>query len=211
MNKPAVRILIFLVLIVNSVTAQVGVKVSQLAPYGDIGEYFNKAPAYEVFAVLKEDNFRERFGILYSHLTPRIDTMPVYAVQVDPGTGRQTVIPGFLNNRMLTFAVVTADFGYRIINIKHKFFLYGAAGIVAGKSHTEYTEVLQTVSETTANSDVIIAGFKLCGDIEYKLSGHVELFAEYTYNGLVDRPWTTHYTNTLASIGIYVSLKPFDD
>src|SRR4051812_18321504 len=202
MNVPPLRILMLLMLIANSVAAQVGVKVSQLTPYGDIGEYFNKAPAYEIFAILKNDNLRERFGILYSHLTPRIDTMPVYAVQVDPGNNTQKVIPGFLNNRTLTFAVITADFGYRIINIKDKFFLYGAAGLVAGKSHTEYTEVFSTVTETTANSDILIAGFKLCGDIEYKLSSHVELLAEYTYNGVQSTTRTTHYTNTMISLGI---------
>ena len=164
--------------------AQIGVKLSQLSPYGDIGEYFNKAPSIEVYGVAKEDKWKERFGILYSHLTPRTDTVHIYAVQTDPAGNTQLVLPGYLVNHTLTYTYVTGDLSYRFVKLKG-FSLYGGAGIVAGKSHTEYDKAIETVITEHDNIDVLIAGFKLCTNIEYQLSPHLHVYADYTYNGIV--------------------------
>jgi len=201
-------LLLFICFAVLHSSAQIGFKVSELSPYGDIGQYFNKGAAIDVYAVLKEGPWKERFGIFYSHLKPRIDTFPVYAVQ-SIGS-QQTVIPGFLANHTLTFAYITGDLSHRIVQFKG-FSLYGGAGIIAGKSHTEYDEVYTSVSSDHSNIDVLIAGFKLCGSLDYKISDHLHVYGEYTYNGIVATDWSTHYTNTLFSIGLDYSIKPFDD
>ncbi len=87
-------LLLFLLLAGADCRAQIGVQISQLSPYGDIGEYFNRAPAIIVYGVAKEDKWKERFGILYSHLTPRTDTVPIYGFHTDPMGGTQVLESG---------------------------------------------------------------------------------------------------------------------
>jgi hypothetical protein len=190
--------------------AQIGARISQLTPYGDIGEYFKKGTALEIYYVATENRLRERFGILYSHLAPRLDTFPIYGVKYDAGSNTTTILPGILVNRMLDFYCINADFDYKVIQVK-SFSLYLGAGIIGGKTHTEYVRTINTVIDEIADVDILVAGFKACVTIDYKASPHLDLYAETSYNGMRSKDWSTSFTNTLLSIGVNYSFKKFDD
>lgn len=193
-----------------SVWGQVGIKYSQLIPYGDIGEYFNKSTAIEPYIVLKEGRLSARISAIFSKCTSRIDTMPRYIVENGGSNSNGLVVPGYLVNKSLTFQLISGDFSYCFLRIKKKLLLYGGVGIVMGIVNTVYQEGYQSVVNTTSNTDKKSGGFKACGDATYKISSHVEISAEYTYNGLIGGT-NTKFTNTLFSVGLSYNFRPFDD
>ena len=165
----------FLVAYVHS-QAQIGFQVSSFIPKGDIGQYFNKGTSIDAYFVIQSDDgkWQYRVGCLYTALSSRIDTVPIYGVR--EGGGMPTmVLPGFLVNRNFSIKCISGEISRRIFDI-HGLGLYGGAGFIGGISHVDYVKEIKTVITETSSIDTKIAGVKLNALLQYRINDHFDVF-----------------------------------
>ena len=129
----------------------------------------------------------EKGGIFYTKLSPRLDTVPVYAIQTGGNTGT-AILPGYLVNHDLGMLYLYIDIGYRIVKFK-KFSLYAGAGLEGGYSKVQYDRGYESALVEQANNELKIAGYRLTANLEYKISSHFEILFEAVENRMRDHEW----------------------
>jgi hypothetical protein len=204
------KILAVLFLFAESASAQIGFKTSLVSPDGDIGQFYNKGVSGDLYFVAKDDNgpWRERAGIFYTKLSARLDTFPIYAVQTGPTVpGGTLVLPGYQVDHEFNMLYIYMDIGYRVLRVK-KFSLYVGAGLEGGKSNVQYDRGYETVLQETGNTDLLIAGYKLTSNLEYRVNSHFEVLAEAVANRMTTTDWSTKYEHNTFGIGIDYYIKP---
>ena len=193
-------------------SAQIGFKTSLVNPDGDIGQFYNKGVSAELFLVLKDDDgpWRERAGIFYTKLSSRLDTVPVYAVgnnvTAAGGYTSTSVFPGYLVDHKFSMLYAYLDLGYRVVRVK-KLSLYVGIGLTGGKSNVQYDRGYETLLQETANNDVLIAGYRLTSNLEYRINSHFEVLAEAVANRMTTTDWATKYEHNTFGIGADYYIK----
>ncbi len=195
-------LLICVSLYAGAASAQVGFETSLMSPNGDIGQFYKKNISADLYFMngYMDGRLRIRIGVFYTKLSPRLDTVPIYGVQIG-GTPYVQVVPGILVDGKLTMVYLYGDMSYRLLKIK-KFALFAGLGIEGGKVHEIYYKSLETVINETANSDVLVAGFKANASIEYKISPRVDVYTQASYMNLVATDHSTNFKHTNMGVGI---------
>ncbi len=202
-----IRLLIIFIFLSIAAThqgyAQLGFKLTEIVPNGDIGQFFNKGIAPDIYYIdyFRAGKFRTRVGFLYSKLSSRKDTVPQYMVQVGGFNPNPVYIPGYLVNRDFSMMYLHGDVSYRFLHI-NKFSVFGGLGIVMGKSHVVYYRGFETVIEEEGNVDTIIEGLCFVADVEYQLSKHFDILAEGALNKISSSDLTTSYGHSAFSLGV---------
>ena len=185
-------------------SAQIGVETSLVSPNGDIGQFYKKNISADIYAMSgdADDRLRVRMGLFYTKLSPRLDTVPIYGVQIG-GTPQTLVVPGILVDGKLSMEYMYGDISYRVIKIK-KFALFAGIGIEGGKVHESYYRVLETVLTDITNSDVLVAGYKANSSIEYKINPRFDVYFQANYIHLIATDHSTNFTHTTMGVGTNV-------
>ena len=196
-------IFILCCLSLNKANCQVGFKLSEVIPNGDIGQFFNKgiAPDLYFFDYWHEGKIRIRMGFLYTQLTSRKDTAPIYAALINGGAP-PIYVPGYLVNHNLKMYYMHGDISYRLLHL-HDISLFAGIGIVGGIAHDDYEKGYETIITETGKDDNKIAGFDFIANIEYKISEHFDILAEAALMkiGSTSISDNTSYLHSTISIG----------
>lgn len=187
----------------SNCSGQFGIKAGMISPYGDIGQYFKKAPIVEIFGINehRDGQFRVRMGLFYTKFTSRLDTFPIYAIADDPNRPNVKVVPGYLVNNKFRMYGINADFSVRLFEAGN-FSAYAGAGLQLAIAHVESVKSIETVIDETDKSDNKAGGFRICASAQYKLSDQVSLFGDWFYNFTKDVSQTTRYTHAVISLGV---------
>lgn len=200
-----------LLLITNVTTAQVGVKISQMRPKGDIGEYFKKNVAYDIYYYIRtlNDHLRSRVGIMYTQSTSRLDTFHVYAIK---GSGSSALIlPGYEVYHKLRITGLYIDEDLRIIR-RYGFTIFAGLGLMVGKAHMEYDQGYEGMGmASNAKVDNTLFGLRFNASLNYKINNHFEVFAAATHNALTVTDWSASYANTCYGLGLNYTIKDKTD
>lgn len=196
-----------LLLIAHTTIAQVGVKISQMRPKGDIGEYFKKNISYDIYYYIGtlNDHLRSRVGVMYAQSTSRLDTFNVYAVK---GSGSSALIlPGYEVYHKLGIMGLYIDEDLRIIR-RRGVTIFAGLGLMVGKAHMEYDQGYESIiTVSNAKVDNTIFGLRFNASVNYKISNHFEVFAAATHNALTVTDWSASYANTCYGLGLNYTIK----
>lgn len=199
-------LLVCLFIYAGTASAQIGFETSLTSPNGDIGQFYKKNISADLYAIdgCLDGRVRIRMGLFYTKLSPRLDTVPIYGVQIG-GTPNVRVVPGILVDGKLSMEYFYGDISYRIIKIK-KLALFAGIGIEGGKVHESYYRVLETVINDNTNSDVLVAGYKANSSIEYNINPHFDVYFQANYIHLVATDHSTNFTHTTMGVGTNIYL-----
>ncbi|MCW3122553.1 MAG: hypothetical protein JWQ38_2045 [Flavipsychrobacter sp.] len=188
--------LLFLMLC-NRSDAQFGAQLSSFAPKGDIGQYFKKGASIDIYINVQSNDYKwlYRWGFFHTALSSRIDTVPVYGVMGN------TVLPGYLVNKNFTVNYLGIDLN-RLVVKTHGFSIYLGVGIIAGQSHVNYVEHIETVSNEVGDIDSWIAGLKFNAMLNYQVNKHFDVFFDVSKNFITATDYTTSYTSNKSGIGV---------
>src|ERR1700739_4687817 len=135
-KKYCIALIVIFLFLTGKSSAQIGFETSLVNPNGDIGQFYKKNISADLFLMRgggANEHFRIRMGIFYTNLSPRLDTVPQYAVLIG-GTPYTQIVPGYLVDHNFTMTYIYGDFSYKVVTYK-KISLYAGLGIEGGKVH----------------------------------------------------------------------------
>jgi hypothetical protein len=162
-------------LISQTSTAQLSVKVFNYRPTGDFGFVFKPTFSAEVgYMGLFEDGnrWRSQASVTFIVLKPRLETIPTSGLLSD-GTGKH-VLPGAMSYKKYNLAQAFVGVDYAFV-CKQNFFVFAGLDLTAGGTFVEYTDDVETLKTESYTGGGILAGFRFRLGAEYTLSDEISL------------------------------------
>lgn len=161
----------------HALFAQIGVRLVQFRPTGDLGMTMEKKTSAELLYIEEfEDKWRTRASIGFFKLQPRLPVFPTTGYLYDPGL---TVEPGtesFSKWNMFFFSA-GADFApVQLMDDKLKFYI--GLDITCGTISATYETHTPGIADTGFDGGYLMAGLRGRVGAEYAFSDHVGAFLE---------------------------------
>lgn len=178
--RRTLTILLLLLMAQVDVTAQLGVKVTQLRPTGEFGEVMERKVSAQLMYIDGFDEMmRTRFFVTYYKMEPRLETFPIVGYGYSDGIW--TVYPGeqtFTKYDLLIFGG-GLDLGVLQL-LDDKLTFYPGFEIFGGALNQAYTSNVPGISSEDFEGGFLIAGISVRAGADYALSDVVATFAEWT-------------------------------
>jgi len=166
------------------VYSQVGVKVYQFRPLGELGFAMNKKLSSEILFLPEFNNkVRLRFGFSRVALKPRLTTFPTYTIisgdgvgDIISGTGNIAILPGAKTYTKYNIFWISSGVDWRLID-SEKIQVYSGADVLAGGLTENYELITEALSEVSYSGADILGGIRLRLGVEY-LINKVGIFVE---------------------------------
>ncbi len=211
-HKHLTKFLLFFIAtgICNNTYGQLGIVASNVVPRGDMGRLFNKANTVGLYYGQNEayDAIKIRVGFLYTNLSVRKDTVPVY--QVNSSNSNPLIVPGYLAEYRFYMLYFYTDVSLRLWRYNN-FSLYAGIGLDAGTSHNEFNSGYEHVSNDTVSNNYNIAGLRINSSIEYRVNAQLDIFAESTFNSLSTTDKSNKLSHYTFGIGLGYHIKKRDE
>jgi len=156
---------------------QIGIKLFQFRPIGDLGAAMKKSYSGELMYIgdFENGNLRLRAGVSFIILKPRLDTFPVYTLKQD-GNGI-TAYPGYEVYHKYNMYLFHMGFDYKIITLGN-FSFYPGLDFIVGGVDMDYNLSYETLSGENFSGGEILGGIRLRLGADYSISEKTGLFME---------------------------------
>lgn len=175
--------LLFLALTgLSGATAQLGVRVLHLGPYGVLGEVVEKKFGLDLWYMDPfEENVRLRAGFGYHRMTPRMDPFPTPGYGYEDG--QWTVYPGTLTYTRFHILDVAAGIDHALFrSLDDRLTSYAGWGCVGGWMLQEYESRIPGVSDGSNSVSVGFVGLQARLGADMAIGDRVGVFLEATCN-----------------------------
>jgi len=188
----------------------IGTRISLLHPTADIGPYYKKAPCYELLLVAgdsPQERFRQRIGLMYTSLQPRLDSFPTFGYK---GGNDPVFFPGRTSFGNLTLVMVYIGLEVKTLQFGH-FTWYNGLNLAVGYVMSKYSREVETLLTEQGDINQIAGGFIFRTAFEYQMAKRISLSAELSKSSIVPSKWTPGYGHYNYGIGITYHLNPDDE
>jgi hypothetical protein len=197
------KLIVALLLILSSgySYSQLGLKILNFRPYGDLGAILKSGFTGEIMYLKNADDdpFRARFGFSFISLKPRLDTFPLVAET--NASGYASVIPGWEVINHQTIGFVFCGYDYVLLD-PEKFFIYPGADLLAGFTSVKVHTFYPGISDSEESTGGVLGGIRLRIGAQVMLNGEWGIFAEASHSMyIMSQDETTHAHNDFG-IGI---------
>jgi len=200
-SKLFLTIALFLLCYTAGAQLGLGTRITVLNPTGDIGLNFKKALCYEVFAIGADDpeeRFRQRMGLIYSSMQPRLDSFPSWGHR---GGNDPLFLPGNTSFQNLTLAMFYGGIEVKTLRFGN-FVWYNGVNLAMGYVQGKYTRNIETLLSEEGEVSEVVGGFIFRTSFDYRIADFLSLSAELSKSSIVATTWTTSYGHYNYGIGI---------
>jgi len=156
-------------------SAQIGFKLIQFRPVGELGMVMSKKITGELMYLQEfDEKTRMRFGLSFTSLKPRLDTFPVYAYKDD---GQLSVLPGYEVYHKYNMIILFGGMDYAFID-EENLFVYAGLDILIGGVDQQYDRAYETYVDESFSGGSKLAGGRLRIGGEYMFNENIGAFLE---------------------------------
>lgn len=152
--------------------AQIGLKLTQFRPTGDLGYVVERrwTPEFQYIQDF-EDVTRMRFSFLYLNLQPRLDTFPTTGL-ISDGNGFR-VLPGWQTFSKINMFLITGGIDWAVVELfDYDLALYPGLDIIFGGVNMEYESFTPQLVSSGFSGGFKIGGLRLRFGAEYAFNDH---------------------------------------
>jgi hypothetical protein len=171
-SPKGVLLILFVTLAGLPAMAQIGIKLMQFRPTGDLGYVVERkwTPEFQYIQDF-EDRTRMRASFLYMNLQPRLDTFPTTGLISDSQGFR--VLPGWQTFSKINMYLITGGLDYAVVELfDYDLALYPGLDIIFGGIGMEYETYTPDISSGSFSGGFAIGGLRLRLGAEYAFNDH---------------------------------------
>lgn len=190
--------------------AQIGTRVSLIAPRGDMGAVFRKSLSYEVSYYFEYGGGRVRstLGLSFASLAPRADSFPTYEDgKGNSGNGHSVYPQMTIYDPMKNYSFYI-DNSFRIFNVQN-FSFYIGARLTMGLSKSSMVTYgkYDATDVSVGRHDNDFGGFGASVQGGYAFDPHFHVCAILGHNALVAPDWSYTFSHHFFSLGVNYIFK----
>jgi hypothetical protein len=157
---------------VSPAAAQIGIKLMQFRPTGDLGYVVERKWTPEFLYIQDfEEKTRMRASFLYMNLQPRLDTFPTTGLISDSNGFR--VLPGWQTFSKINMYLITGGLDYAVVELfDYDLALYPGLDIIFGGIGMEYESYTPEISSSGFSGGFMIGGLRLRLGAEWAFNDH---------------------------------------
>jgi hypothetical protein len=152
--------------------AQIGIKLTQFRPTGDLGYVVERKWMPELQYIQDfEEKTRMRASFLYLNLQPRLDTFPTTGLISDSNGFR--VLPGWQTFSKINMYFITGGLDYAVVELfDYDLAIYPGLDIIFGGVNMEYESYTPDISSSGFSGGFMIGGLRLRLGAEWAFNDH---------------------------------------
>lgn len=161
----------FLLFFSNSSFAQIGIRVFDYRPTGELGFVMKPLVSGEISWVEAFDGrMRSNISLTYLKMKPRMEVFPVYGV-----LNGNYVLPGEQSFQKYSIYELMGGIDFACVQ-EEPFNIYIGGDLIVGGASIEYTEIIQNWSETSYSGGGILAGLRFRAGVDYSINDQMGLY-----------------------------------
>jgi|GEM_PF-1584589 len=188
--------------------AQIGVKVMQMQPRGDIGYVYKNGIAYEVYYAIDyyKHRMRSKVGFFHSGNQPITDTFRTVSTE---GSGANMLVkPGIIMYEKLNMNGIFIDHSVKIVKVR-QFALHAGIGLTGLFTKYKFRDGIEGsyISATYGEIGQFAVGVRGNIILSYQAGENLLISAEAGHSAVIADDWTTSFSHHTLGIGVAYYFK----
>jgi hypothetical protein len=179
MTRDKFFMLLCLIALGHSAKAQLGLKLSQFRPTGELGQVMDRKVSAELLYLPEfDDRVRSRFFLSYYKLEPRLSSFPITGYEYRDGVW--TVYPGTQTFSKYNLMFFGGGMDYALLQfLDERLTFYPGGDIYMGGANMAYVSDVPGINRSEFEGGFMLAGVRARLGVDYALTDALGVCFEY--------------------------------